>query len=313
MKKIFRTTTFILLVLVMIFLLYVIAGNLYTHLIVLQRVDYMGTPPGEFHEIGDARIHYVKTGQGPTLILVHGFLGSTDNFKKIIGPLSDEYTVYALDLIGFGHSDKNLQLHYSKKASSEIIAGFMEQKGLSSAVLMGHSMGGEVCINLALDHPRLVDRLILLNSAGLSNVPGYSQPEGSFRELGAFFIDNVVFTYPGNFLAGMNVFYDKGSLDRIRRYEFFAVAKQTNAKVLMRLSEDNDSGLRKDEISGIAMPTLIVWGRQDRVIDLEYGMMLSGMITGSELVVIEESGHLPFEEKPVEFVEIILSFLNSER
>lgn len=114
-RRIAKTCLFILTVIVVGVAVSLGLTNIYTAL-VLSKVSYMQQPLGDLVNINGAKMHYVKEGEGPPFVIAHGFMGSTDNFKKIVPYLSQHFTLYFIDHIGFGHSDKNPTLDYSKKA-----------------------------------------------------------------------------------------------------------------------------------------------------------------------------------------------------
>ena len=121
-------------------------------------------------EIDDAKLHYRKMGDGDeVLLLIHGFMGSSYDFYQIMPLLAEHFTVYAVDQIGFGLSDKSVNLDYSKKNSARLIEGLMNHLDIDRYHVLGHSMGGEVTMHLALEDPEAVQKLVLLNSAGLAD------------------------------------------------------------------------------------------------------------------------------------------------
>jgi len=180
---------------VCLLVIYIITAKIYDS-VILKKVPYIDEPIGQYVNIDGAKIYYESHGEGQPLLIIHGFLGSTDNFKKIVPEISEENKVYLIDNIGFGHSDKNPQLDYSKKSMAQLAADFILKMKLDKAIIMGHSMGGEIALNLALDHPDLIKKLILVDSAGYSqSVP--QAPRSKFaRSIYKFAINNLMITYP---------------------------------------------------------------------------------------------------------------------
>jgi esterase len=109
------------------------------------------------------RLHYREQGQGPPLIILHGLFGSLDNWAFISQRLSEDFCVLAVDLRNHGQSPHAPEMNYA--AMAEDVRNFMEERQLSSTYLMGHSMGGKTAMQLALEHPELVDRLIVVDIA----------------------------------------------------------------------------------------------------------------------------------------------------
>jgi pimeloyl-ACP methyl ester carboxylesterase len=293
---------------VCLLVLYIVTAKIYDS-VILKKVSYMDDPKGQYVEIDGAKIYYEVYGEGKPLLIIHGFLGSTDNFKKVVPEISKENKVYLIDNIGFGHSDKNPRLDYSKKSMAQLAADFLVKMKLDNVILMGHSMGGEIALNLVLDHPDLIKGLILVDSAGHSRSVTQAPQNKLVRSIYKFAIDNLMITYPATQLTG--VFYKETliPIERVRKYEYFAVAKQADPESIIRMSEDNDSGTRKEEFSDISLPTLIIWGEHDKVIPLENAYRFESAIKNSEVVIIERAGHLPFDENTSAFLKAVKEFL----
>ena len=117
--------------------------------------------------VGGHRIHYLAGGKGPPLLVVHGVASRADDGAPIYRELMRTHRVYALDLLGYGDSDRPLDSDYSVTTQAEIVRGFMDAVGLREADVMGVSMGGWVALKVAAEHPERVRRLVLVSSGGL--------------------------------------------------------------------------------------------------------------------------------------------------
>lgn len=287
----------------------------YIALIGIAYLPYQTTPvkelaanESEFIKVNGHNIHFTKKGQGEPLILVHGFAGSTYTWRKIIPLLADNYTVYALDLLGFGLSDKPPRGHYDMRSQGNLIIGFMDALQLSSATLAGHSMGGVVVGCAALAAPSKVDKLVLIE-------PGfYTRGTPAFLKYVFFPLDRIMARQfyskkvRTKFLQGS--FYNK-SLVTDEVLEAYMVPTRTpNAvEALARMMTSVGSQKYDDITVNISQPTLLVWGqRQAGVVDRETTRIKSE-IQGCRLVSIKECGHYVQEERPRELIKTMIDFL----
>lgn len=275
---------------------------------------------GSYLEVNGTLVHFRRAGlvpdplalvaPKPPLVLIHGLMGSSMDFEYVQPALASDRTVIAVDLIGFGLSDKSTALDYSKRSMAETIAGLMNQLGFSNYDVLGHSMGGEVALHLALNHPEQVDRLILLDSAGLTadGAPGANSQNRQTR-LPPWLIE-VVFK---NTLLEKAVFktclYNPDPFMPLAFEKLYYFVQQIPAETLAKFIADSDSGSVAGRLSEIRQKTRIIWGEQDRIISLSQGHALAAAIPGSQLQAIGQCGHLPYLEKPEELVRLVQDFL----
>lgn len=255
-------------------------------------------PPEKVAVVLGQNIHYYEAGQGPAVILLHGLGANAGIWVSTVGPLSANHHVYALDQIGFGHSDKPL-LDYKVVTFVDFLYGFMQSQKLSKATLMGNSLGGWVALEFAAQHPEMVDKLVLVDSAGLpfSQAPSISLNPSSLAEMRKVL---------------EAVFYDK----KIVTEEFVQLAYrahlQNNDGYTIQRTLAGFSSPDQFETAKLAVihaPTLIVWGRQDELTPLAMGEQLREGISGAKLAQFDQCGHIPQMEKPAEFNRAVLEFL----
>ena len=266
-------------------------------------------------KIGDIKVRYLTAGEsGPPLVLVHGLGASAEIWQENIQPLALNYRVYAPDLIGFGYTDKP-DINYSPFDFLVFLDGFISAIGLQKTSLAGLSLGGGIVLLYTLEYPGKVDKLVLVDSAGLGKEMTVPMRLGSIPFLSRWFkVSKPVLASlmkrlvhdPGVITDDLVDFY----------YEMLAQphAMRTVARVLSSVA--NLAGAKKDvlvyirdRLSRINSPTLIVWGREDRIIPLKHGIYGHGQIRGSRLQVFEQCGHIPNLEKPAEFNRLVLDFL----
>jgi pimeloyl-ACP methyl ester carboxylesterase len=238
-------------------------------------------------DVGGVKVRYIEAGEanpGAPVVLLHGFQAGADLWYPFTFPaLSGRYHVYALDLPGFGESGDLAE--YSKESYGQFLHAFLGRLGLDKVQLVGHSMGGIVAIAASAERPERVDRLVLIDSAGLPR----SGPH---------------WTAPVVMLADRSTFHAKLYPTLLR------LASQSRAmkQCLRMIREDSVYPL----LSKLAMPTLVIWGSRDRVIPLEHATLFARNIAHARLTIIRGSGHMPFYQKPAPFNNLMFGFLKNE-
>jgi 2-hydroxy-6-oxonona-2,4-dienedioate hydrolase len=259
------------------------------------------TPPEKAVELYGQTIRYCDAGQGPNLIFVHGLGGQAANWAANIGPLSAKYHVYALDQIGFGHSDKPL-IDYKIATFVDFLQAFMQTLGIHKATLVGNSLGGWIAVDFTAQHPEMVDKLVLVDAAGV-------RPEGGLHRL-------PVDLNPAS-LDGMRkvlefIFYNKQAItDELVRHAFEGRLKNGDGYTIQRVMAgifDTDQ-FEDGRLGSIHAPTLVLWGHDDLLTPLSSGERFQNGIPGAKLVIIDHCGHVPQAEKPQEFNKALLDFL----
>jgi len=254
-------------------------------------------PPEKTAVVYGQNIRYFEAGQGPTVILLHGLGSVKEIWSANIGALSAKYHVYALDQIGFGHSDKPL-LDYKIATFADFLQAFMQSQNLSRATLVGNSLGGWIAIDFAARHPEMVDKLVLVDSAGLP----FGKPL-------------TVDLNPAS-LADMrtlleSIFYDKKMVTEEFVLQAFTnhVRNNDGYTIQRTLAGFAQNQFEDAKLSSIHAPTLVVWGREDELIPVSSGEKLRDSVPGAKLVVYEHCGHVPQLEKPAEFNQALIDFL----
>ena len=253
---------------------------------------------------------YLEGGKadGEALVLVHGFGGDKDNWSFYAPCVKDHYRVIAPDLPGFGENTRAAGLDYSGAAQAERLAAFLDALGIETCHLGGNSMGGLIALHFALKYPQRLRSLTLFNNAGvigpdeseLQQMVGRGESPLVPRSLADVdklmdFIVHKPRYIPGAFKKVMwqDMAPHQGLLDAI----FAQIAEEALVKPLnARLGE-------------VSVPTQIVWGRHDRLLDVSCATVQHEGIRDSELVVFEDVGHVPMIEKPAETARHHLAFL----
>ena len=261
------------------------------------------------------RLSYRAMGQSPDeqqlpalsaepILLIHGFLGSSYDFSRVMPELAKDRPVIAVDLAGFGLSDKSPDLDYSKQHMAELMLRFMDQLGYRQYAIMGHSMGGEIALRMTLAEPGRITRLILVSSGGSADIQrGFRSavPEWLLEHMFKnYLVQRLYFPLAvGSLCAASTAIFDP----------FFYFNKQIPAATLNQMTLSNDSGQIAGRLGEILQPSLLVWGREDRVIPLSQGRLFKERIPDSRLVVFDHCGHLVALERPAELLAEVQAFL----
>lgn len=251
-------------------------------------------------------IHYAESGDGPVVLLLHGLWGGINEWQPVLEPLSAQYRVIAMDFIGFHRSAKP-EASYHNALLSQFLAGFIEALALEDVTLMGHAMGANAATYTAIHHPEHIARLILVDGAG------YRNPE---RDLGRPMSEGMILfrrTATGSSLEATENFLRRRVLDpsmvtREWAEQAFYLWLSSARAIGDMLTEGGD--VTEEEMQTIQVPTLIVWGQEDRVFSVDNAHRLAQDIEGSELHVIESSGHLPQLEQTAAFLDAVTGFLS---
>ncbi|MBN2284740.1 MAG: alpha/beta hydrolase [Deltaproteobacteria bacterium] len=270
-------------------------------------------PGDHFTTIDGVRYHYREyPGQGTDILLIHGFGSSTYTWEEVAPILSDAgYHVWALDMKGFGWSDKPRGDDYDPVTLAREVNAWVEVMGIERPVIVGNSLGGAVGIILAVDHPENVGRLVLIDAAG------YHQKAPLIIRImnsgpGAFVMK---WTF-GRWLIKGNltmVFFNRDLVtdERIDAYydRLRTVGARDAQTAVARAILQNEAEPYLEKLSLITAPTLIIWGAEDQWIPVEYGHRFQKDIPGTVLTVIPECGHIPQEECPETTARLIREFV----
>ncbi len=264
------------------------------------------TPTADkFAMVYGAKIHYVETGTGAPLILVHGLADDATIWDSVIPALSARFRVIALDQIGFGHSDKPL-LNYRVSTFVDFLDGFLTELKIEHVSLIGNSLGGWVAAAFALVHPGRIERLVLSDAAGYAALAKTMDPR-AVSALRLASREDIRY-------LGPLTFHDK----RFYQDVDLAFKQRVTAGDGYTVGRLLDSMIRGDDtldnrLNVINRPTLILWGRDDKLIPLTFGERFHQEITNSRLQIIDNCGHMPQVECPDQFVTAVLQFFNDTR
>lgn len=274
------------------------------------------TVDDQFTEIGSTNTRFWMAGDdGPPVLLIHGIGGSVEEWRFNIGALAEHNRVYAFDMVGFGRSDKPAG-KYSFGYLAQFVNDFMDAQAIERASLVGHSLGGGVVLQFALQFPDKVEKLVLVSSAGLGK-----EVHLAFRLSSLPLIGNWL-TRPSRkgtaqLLTDCYLDQDLITDEFIEfKYQLAALpgAQQTFLSTVRTLG--NFWGMRDavvasivENLTSITAPTLIIWGQQDRILPVAHANIAANKIPHARLHIFDPCGHCPPEELPEEFNALVLEFL----
>lgn len=267
----------------------------------------------EFLELDGAWVRYDVIGGGPPVVLVHGWLSSSRIWEPLARRLAQRFTVYSLDLTGFGESDKPLS-GYGVRNGSRLLYAFCAHFGLTRASVIGHDLGGNMAVKLAADHPDLVGRVVLVSAPAdedqidlptplwLATLPVVGP---LFYALGRAFRP-VRRMWMKPFVADPADLTDELVDD---------AGKSTPAAAAGTLSisrREIARGRLVRQAKVIKMPMLVVSGEEDQIVDPHSVSAWAGSVQRAEICLMDACGHAPMIERPGEFAAHILAFLTGD-
>lgn len=243
------------------------------------------------------------------ILFIHGLGSSADRWLDIPDALSNYYPTIAVDLIGFGGSDKPTDINYTIEKFAEFILEFINKKGLSSddgkITLVGHSLGGYIAVEFAIRNRELIERLVLIDSSGFLKGPTplleqylYAAKYTSYDNVRNVFEQLV--SQPWKVLpAVINTFITRINSPGAKYAFESAYKNSTTTQIdLTRLKSIED------------IPALIIWGKNDNLIPIEHSDLFKQVLSNHKVEIIDDAGHAPFAEKPALICEILHEFLS---
>src|SRR5258705_1005585 len=256
------------------------------------------------------KIHYLEAGRGSPVILLHGSGGEGARWMPTIAGLAPEFRVIAPDQIGWGASDKPLTIYHSG-VFAEFLARFMKEIGVPKAVLVGQSMGAGVALQMAVNYPQLVDRMVLVNGGGFRSAS--DTPRAGATDWHARQISNAgTLAESREYLEKM---YYNHSLISDQQVEDNLILRLRSAYTAESVQIANARGLggvTEEEVRGIKTPTLLVWGANDKLSPPVNADKLNAAIAGSRKVLVDKARQYPFIEHPDQFNQAVREFLKPQ-
>ncbi len=280
----------------------------------------MALPKYDDHyvRVDGKNIRYWVEGRGPAVILVHGLGCSAEFWQYNVGALAQQSRVYALDLLGFGRSDKEID-EWSLSYGASFIARFMDALQIERGTLVGNSFGGILCAQFAVQFTARLEKLVLVDSAGFGRELTLFLRLESVPILASAMLILYRWVLP---LTARWAYSDPSSVDEEWLAETWAILRspgvRDNALKVIRMGVDL-GGQREEffhdlhrRLTHMTAPTLIIWGSDDALVPVSHAYTAHKLIPNSQVRILQHCGHLPQVERPEEFNQLLRDFLSGE-
>ena len=260
-------------------------------------------------DAGGIRTSYLEAGSGEVVLMLHGSgpgVSGTANWQLNIGPLSRRFHVLAPDIVGFGATERPDDIVYSLRTWTDHVWAFLDAHDITRTAIVGNSLGGRIALQMATDHPDRISRMVLMGSPGVGMTPteglaalrAYEPSHEAMRHLLKNFFavdpnliteDLVTIRYEASIAAGAYEAYRAMFFDPKHKGSELAIAAE--------------------EVRAIATPTLLVHGREDRVVPLAVSVTMLDLLPNADLHVFSRCGHWTQIERADEFSALVASYL----
>ncbi len=268
-------------------------------------------PPESFVAVNGQLVHIEQAGRGEAVLLVHGFGGSTYSFRHVLPALADSFRVVALDLAGFGWTERPRQMEaYTLEGQARLVLGVADALGIHSFHLVGHSYGGGISLWIAAHHPDRLRSLTLVDST----LPAYSAARrrrfAAVRPLVSVFLRTFALR-PSFIRRGLERSVHDPALvtDEVVHEYLRRLAVEGAVDAYRGLTAPLRGPAPQVDLAALRLPTLVLWGADDPLLAAHYGERAAQKIPGARFVAIPECGHLPMEERPEAFLAALVPFL----
>lgn len=255
---------------------------------------------------GSINTAYLSAGEGLPVILLHGAGAGAVTWYPSIGDIAKYYHVIAPDIVGYGESDKP-DAPYDRAYFSRWLAAFLSSLNIAKAHVVGLSQGGAIALQFAIDHPEMIDKLVLVDAGGLGAQPSFA----SF--LGMLWLNTFPSLLANRFYSRFILFTPDNRDPNHGHYSVEVIKGKGGKKAFQQGRGAAVSPLSKDQLRQMEKDTLIIWGENDQLFAFEHGEAAAKVMPNARLCRIPRAGHLPLMDQPELFNTTLLEFLNEEK
>ena len=246
-------------------------------------------PEGHFVENGDLTTHYLSYGEGMPVVMLHGSgpgASAYSNFKQNIDAVVDAgYRAILIDMIGFGYSSKPTGCDYTTELFASNVKATLDAIGVDQCLLLGNSLGGAICIRLALDYPDLVKSLIMMAPGGIEEKATYFAMPGIAKMVSAFVGGGL--DRDGLRTVLNTLVYDGKHVTDALVEERFAILENQPADVLSRMVIPN----MQSELGNLHCPVYGFWGQQDEMTPVSGAAYFTDQCQAAQFTILGQCGH----------------------
>jgi pimeloyl-ACP methyl ester carboxylesterase len=271
-----------------------------------------------FIHVDGVRVHYQEAGNvnAPAMVLIHGFTSSTLVWSKVFLKLADAgYRVIAPDMLGYGYTAKPRNGEYTIEGQARLLVRLLDALGIPRAIIVGSSYGGAVAATCGLDYPDRVEKLILVGAVNNNRPLAFMLMRLFGSPVFGDVVSPLVIGSRRLLRRRMKRVYDEHSwvLDERRVDARHLPLRAANThRAIIRTVRGWDAERISRDAHLISQPTLLLWGENDREIPISDAERLHDEIPGSRLIVFLNCGHLPHEEYPEKFTNVVSDFCNAK-
>jgi pimeloyl-ACP methyl ester carboxylesterase len=260
-------------------------------------------------DAGGIETSYLEAGSGETVLMLHGSgpgVSALANWQHNIPTLAQRFHVLAPDIVGFGTTERPEDIVYSLRTWTDHVWAFMDARGVEKARVIGNSLGGRIALQMATDQPDRIAKMVLMGTPGVGMTPteglaalrAYEPSHDAMRELlrNYFAVDPAMITD-----ELVQIRYEASIADGA--YEAY------RAMFFDPRHAGSELGITEDEVRAIATPTLLIHGREDKVVALQVSVAMLGLLPNADLHVFSACGHWTQIERADEFSAVVSDYL----
>jgi 4,5:9,10-diseco-3-hydroxy-5,9,17-trioxoandrosta-1(10),2-diene-4-oate hydrolase len=255
--------------------------------------------------IDSVKTAYLSAGSGDSVICLHGAGAGAVTWYPAINAISKSFHVIAPDIVGYGESDKP-NAPYDRAYFSKWLNGFITELKISKAHIVGLSQGGAIALQFAIDYPEKVNKLVLVDSAGLGAKVSF------WPFVGIVWMNSFPSSMANRFNSPY-ILHKPENRDPNHSFYSVAVIKHSGGKNAFKQGRGSAvSKIPEESLQQIENETLIIWGKDDKLFSLEHGERAAKIIPNARFHLIEDAGHLPLMDQPEIFNKVLIDFLDNK-